>query len=97
MKRVITNSKEINVDELIDRIERGDRLMVVYKVRSEINYYAFFSKTSHFHYGFRNHLGMNNKMTFKHSTMKLSLEAAIKGGKELLVFEPDEMNQIFND
>lgn len=95
MKKVISNTKEISLDELVDRLQRFEKLTIVYIARSELPYYTFFSSTSHGEYGFKHHTSLDIKMTYRSRTIRGSLQAAIKGGKELLVFERNEMDQLF--
>lgn len=86
----------IDIKTLVNRLlVNNDKLIVVYKAKSDNPYYAFLSRTSNYQYGFHCHIGVGTKMTFFHNTLKECLEAAIKGGKEILVFERDEMDKLF--
>ena len=88
--------KKVSVKQLSEELEiTNANLTIVYKVRSDLNNYAFFSKTSHGRYGFRNLAGLTNKMTYLGDTIEESLNAAIKGGKELLVFDRDELDKLY--
>jgi hypothetical protein len=97
MKKVITQKKTDTIDlvDLIKRLGKGDELIVTYKAKSDLPYFTYLSMTSHGHYGFRSPLGLRNKMTYMHPSLEACLDSAIGGGKELLVFERNEMNNFF--
>lgn len=88
-------TKDISLDDLVFRLQNGDKLTVVYRAKSELPYYAFFSKTSHGNYGFRSHCGLGNKMTYMEGDIRASLQAASKAGKDVLVFEREEVDKLY--
>ena len=99
MKKVINNRKEISLDELVDNLQSGQADKVVFYIsRSTVGndpYPAIFKKLENLNkYGFVSPIFSYNS-TYSANTIRESLSLAIGSGKNLMVLERNEVNQIF--
>ena len=101
MSREVRCSNEISIDELVKQLENPDsrldeHLTVVYKVKSDNHYYAILGKSiGSYGYGFFAPSGLVWRKSYEGSSVRESIESAIKGGKKLQVFRKSELHQLF--
>lgn len=102
MKILISNDKNITVSEIINQINCGVNLTIVYKIQSEQPYYAFLTciknyKTFNTCFGFIHNIGFNRNPTYISDTIEDSLKLALSAGKQILVFNRDEQSELFKN
>ena len=94
--RLVTNKKkEITIEEVIKSIGFGLQLTICYKAKSERPYFLFLKKPSYDIYGFQSNLGLDGDYTYQSSSIAETLKLAIGEGREILVFNRNQQNELF--
>ena len=101
MKRVINDKKLITISELVDILQMGAKCVVYYMARCSADnesYPVFFKKMTDSprlgDFGFVAPI-FTNGTSYVADTIRESLQKAVDGGKELIVLERNEVDQLF--
>jgi hypothetical protein len=91
--KTVVNSKEITIDELVDKLQRGEKLIVYYRSRNEpAGVPVFLCKDDNEVY-FRSCIALYGS-SYKSSSFRETLLSASKGRK-LYVLDKEEASELF--